>query len=114
MVTGIFVGSCVYDDICTFIAQIFPQTFNPTNCPSELADYDIDCTCPFNSRARHIDLVDALLNLPDLNDPNILSGFLGLFFGKGEYEITIKTEDPLGKLACLRIKYSIKPSVIGK
>ena len=110
MISGIFAGSCVYDDICAHIAQIFPQTFNPQACPPELAEYGIDCTCPFNIRSGSVDLVDLLLNIPDLSDPNIVLGFLG----KGDYDITIKTEDTLGKFACLRIKYTMKPSINGK
>ena len=110
MTSGVYVGSCVYDDICTYIAQVFPETFNPSTCPPSFAQYGIDCTCPFNIRSGPVDLVDLLLDIPNLSDPSIVFGFLAL----GDYDITIKTEDALGKFACLRIKYSMKPNVIGK
>jgi hypothetical protein len=111
LTSGIFIGGCVYNDICTLFQQLFPQTFNPAACPSEFAEYGIDCTCPFNIRSGPVDVVNALLNLPDFNDPNAALGGISTFFGKGDYDVTIKAEDPLGKLACLRIKYSIKPLV---
>jgi hypothetical protein len=112
--SGIYIGSCIYDDICTHIAQLFPQTFNPADCPPEFADYGIDCTCPFNISSGPVDVVNALLNLPDLSDPNSFVGSFGTFLSFGDFDVTFKTEDPLGKLACLRIKYSIKPNMIGK
>jgi len=89
---------------------MFPGTFNPTNCPPEFAEYGIDCTCPLKIRSGYVDLIDILLDLPDLSDPNIVFGFLAT----GDYDITIKTEDALGKFICLRIKYTMKPNFIGR
>ena len=100
-----YIGSCVYDDICKIIENLYPESFHPTNCSPELAEYGIDCTCPFKIRSGPIDLIDILLDIPDFS----MSNYLVYLFGSGDFDVTIKMEDLQGKLACLRIKYSIKP-----
>ena len=108
MAAGIYVGSCVYDDICTIVASLLPDSFNPSACPPELADYGIDCTCPFKIRSGRIEVIDTLLDLPDA------STSIATFLASGDFDITINTEDPQGKFGCVRIKFTVKPSKPGK
>jgi hypothetical protein len=108
LASGIYVGSCVYDDICAIVAQLVPDSFNPNACPPELADYGIDCKCPFKIRSGRIEILDTLLELPDA------SASIATFLASGDFDITIKTEDPLGKFACVRIKFTVKSSKPGK
>ena len=108
MASGVYVGSCVYDDLCSIISQLIPDSFNPTACPPELAQFGIDCTCPFKVPAGNVNIEDTLAELPDA------STSIATFLASGDFDITIKTEDVLGKYACVRIKFTVKPSKPGK
>ena len=65
MAAGIYVGSCVYDDLCEMVAKLLPESFNPTACPPELAQYGIDCRCPFNIKKTLLDIKDIDVEFPD-------------------------------------------------
>lgn len=59
---GIYVGSCTYDDLCELMKSVLG--YSETNCPQNLIDNNIDCTCPFKLPARDLD-IDVVANLPD-------------------------------------------------
>ena len=60
---GIYVGSCDYPDICKVVAQLLPQ-FNPNDCPASVAQYGIDCNCPFKLVSGNI-AINEILAFPD-------------------------------------------------
>ncbi len=100
MASGVYVGSCTYDDLCKIIATLVPTSFNPQACPPSLAQYGIDCTCPFKLRAGDI-LVDNIdVELPDA------STSVATFLASGDFDVTIKASDNTGPFGCLNIKFS--------
>ena len=108
LAAGIYVGSCIYSDLCKTIEHFNPDFFNPTACPPELADFGIDCTCPFNIRSGLIEFIDQDLIIEDHSTATTL-GFNNLLFNSGDYDVIIKTEDASGPFASVRIQYTVKP-----
>ena len=98
-----YVGSCVYTDLCKIVEQLLPESFSPATCPPELADYGIDCTCPFKIREGLIEIIDNEMNLPDA------SASIASFLASGDFDITIKTEDASGPFGNVRIQFTVKP-----
>lgn len=56
LASGVYVGSCTYDDICDIVATLLPN-FTPEKCPASLAVYGIDCKCPFNIKAGLVEII---------------------------------------------------------
>jgi len=105
---GFHVGSCTYDDICEIIDFLLGSTtFNPENCAPSLAEFGIDCTCPFNIRDGDVN-IDAPMDLPDA------STTAATFLASGDFDITVKGSDPRGDFGCLNLKFTVEPSNPGK
>ena len=48
------VGSCTYADACKDVMQDMAGV-TAENCPPELADWGIDCNCPFDLPVQTVD-----------------------------------------------------------
>ena len=96
---GANIGSCSYSDICKDFTQgVFG--LNETNCPPELAEWGIDCTCPFD---LPIQLADGSLTF-QLDIPNDLS----FIFGPGDYDLTVTVNNAANQhIGCFRFKFSM-------
>ena len=103
LAAGIYVGSCNYDDLCTVVKDLLPNNFRPDICPAALAEYGIDCTCPFKIKAGDLNVDDMVLSLIDAST----SAFT--FLASGEFDIGIKIKDGLGEYACVNVKFSVRP-----
>ena len=101
MAAGISVGSCVYDDLCKVVQTLLPDSYNPATCPKELADYGIDCTCPFTFKTGDL-AINQVLDLPDA------SKTIATFLTNGDFDVSIKASDSVGPYACLNIKFTVK------
>ena len=100
IVQGLNIGSCTYTDLCKNVLNDIAG-FDNTNCPPELKEWGIDCTCPLNVAAR---TVNGTLDfyIPDLS-ASIVS-----FFGNGDFDITAKVNDNRGQhVACFRFLLTI-------
>ncbi|CAF1135045.1 unnamed protein product [Didymodactylos carnosus] len=94
---GQSIGSCEYNDLCSILGFIFQQ-FNPADCSSNLKKYDIDCTCPFNIQAQHLN-INETFRLPDIQN----SAYK--FIASGNFYVKIETSDTKGPLVCLELRY---------
>ena len=83
VLNGQNVGSCMYSDLCSFLQDILAE-FQPDNCPPALAQYGIDCTCPFNIETQRLNIIDEPLDLPDASQT------AASFMASGNFDITIK------------------------
>ena len=103
MASGIWVGSCVYSDLCVVIRELLPDNFNPDVCLPELLDFGIDCTCPLKLKKGLIDMDSLKLDLPDA------STTIFTFLASGEFDITAKMSDQKGSYSCVVLKFSVRP-----
>ena len=103
-VNGTDVGSCVFPDLCAYIKTIFK--IDETNCPQNLIDNDILCTCPFNLPIRDVN-INHYIELP--NASNTIFAFLA----SGEFDVTIKGTIGTTNILCLNMKFSMKPLFLG-
>ena len=105
IVNGQNVGSCTYPDLCAFLQSLFDE-FKPETCPPALAEYGIDCKCPFNIRSQQLNIVGHTLEIPDA------SKTAASFLASGNFDITINaTEtDPSAPkpYGCGKISLTIK------
>ena len=110
LVDGTYVGSCIYNDFCGYIKNIL--SLNENNCPQNLIDNGIPCTCPFNLPIKEININESLL-LPNLSNPLNPNPWLGSFFqiclASGDIDVTIKLTIGTSNILCLNMKYAIKP-----
>ena len=97
---GANIGSCTYNDICMdFMQGVFG--LDETNCPPELAEWGIDCTCPFD---LPIQLADGSLTF-QLDIPNDLS----FIFGPGDYDLTVTVNNAANQhIGCFRFKFTMR------
>jgi hypothetical protein len=74
----------------------------PANCPEGLADWGIDCSCPFNIPVQSVD--DSIeVELPDLST-TIVS-----FLANGDFDIKAQISGPNNShVACLRFLLTIQ------
>jgi hypothetical protein len=74
----------------------------PANCPPGLADWGIDCSCPFNIPAQSVD--DSIeVELPDLST-TIVS-----FLANGDFDIKATINNASNQhVACLRFLLTIQ------
>ena len=96
-----YIGSCSYADLCKDVFRdILGNT--PENCNPELAQWGIDCTCPFNIPAQTLDgSIPFSIRMPEDN-------IVATFFGSGDYDFTIQINNNRGQhVACLRFLYPI-------
>jgi hypothetical protein len=100
LVSGNYVGSCVYNDLCLLLNSVLSLT--PENCPASLVENGIDCKCPFNLPVRQLD-INADFNLPDAATTPIT------WIGTGEFDLTVKGSDSVGQVTCLNLKFSVRP-----
>jgi len=103
------VGSCDYADLCTLVKTLLPESFNPTQCLNypTLADYGIDCNCPFNVKSGFVNIQDILLEIPDASQS------IATFLASGDFDITAKVSDPKGDVANFQIQFSVKAASSG-
>ena len=99
-VDGYPVGSCVYDDLCDLLKRFFSIT--PDNCPANLVENGIKCTCPFDLPIRELDINQAF-DLPDAASTQVT------WLGSGEFDVTVKSSDAQGQVLCLNLKFSVRP-----
>ena len=88
----------------------------PSNSPPELADYGIDCSCPFNLPAQTIDDTYQY-NIPDfstgLTDPICPLFFLSIgetasFFVNGDFDVKINVNNAANQhVACFKFLLTI-------
>ena len=86
--------------MCAVVKSLLPDSFNPQACPPALAEYGIDCTCPFKIRSGDILIDNIDLDLPDA------STSIATFLASGDFDVTIKTSDTAGPYGCVNIKFS--------
>ena len=93
-------GSCVYPDLCSLIKSTL--SLDQSNCPQNLIDNGIPCTCPFNLPIRDLNINESF---------GIMFEELGLsyIFGSGDFDVTIKATTGTTNVLCLNIKYTIRP-----
>lgn len=68
LVDGNYVGSCTYQDLCQLMKSVLG--YDESNCPQNLVQNSIDCTCPFKLPARDLD-IDVVADLPDATQSSI-------------------------------------------
>ena len=103
MVNGEYFFSCDYPDLCLFIKNTFPESFEPSYCLTNypwLAEYGIDCYCPFN-------LAEGFVDLGNINfDINISSALV--FLSTGDFDVSANVTDKIGDVANIQFKFSLK------
>jgi hypothetical protein len=61
--------------------------FQPATCPAGLAQFGIDCRCPFDIKIQKLNIVRELLNIPDA------SKTAASFLASGNFNITVVAKD---------------------
>ena len=84
---GTYVGSCIYNDLCSLIKSSL--SLDENNCPQNLIDNDIPCTCPFNLPIRELN-INKTFDLPSGFFELIFGSFLGMGLSQGDFDVTIK------------------------
>ena len=75
---------------------------NALNCPPELAEWGIDCNCPFNIPAQSVE-GNISLDVPDLST-TIVS-----FLASGDFDIKAQISGPNNAhIGCLRFLLTIQ------
>ncbi|CAF0767658.1 unnamed protein product [Rotaria sordida] len=100
-VQGIEVGSCTYKDLCAVLKTMLPS-FKPQTCPARMAQFGIDCNCPFNIPAGPLSIVNEPLELPDAQSS------IANFMATGDFVIQLDAQDQVGPYASLTIKFTVK------
>ncbi|UJR38041.1 hypothetical protein I4U23_030723 [Adineta vaga] len=105
IVNGQNVGSCTYPDLCAFLQGILTE-FSPENCPAALAEYGIDCTCPFDIKPQTINLIDHPIDLPDATQT------AATFLASGNFNMTVTVSevDPSAPApyGCGKVAFTVK------
>jgi hypothetical protein len=101
-VEGVFVGSCDYTDLCVVLQTMLP-TFKPETCPPGVAQYNIDCTCPFKIPVGPLNILKERMELPDAQNT------MASFMASGDFSIRLQTYDAVGPYADITIKFTVKP-----
>ena len=114
------VGSCSYQDLCKDIVQDMCG-FNAPNCPPELADWGIDCNCPFNIPIQTVD-GPSTFDIPDFSSilpediyplENLCQLFFipfvfGSFIAQGDFDVKISVNNAANQhVACFRFLFSM-------
>ena len=97
---GIYVGSCIYQDLCAFLKGYL--NFDENNCPENFIKNGFDCRCPFNLPVTELNF-NNILDLPDA------STTIFTFLASGDFDVTIKGSIDTTNVLCLNMKYTIKP-----
>ena len=96
----IYFGSCSYNDICKDFFQNFIGMTTQT-CQPELADWGIDCNCPFDILAQSFDSI-LHLNIPNLSATDYS------FLASGDFDVTTTINNSANQhVACLRVKFTL-------
>ena len=100
---GNYVGSCVYNDVCQSMKQLFFIIFGyrANECPQSLIDSAINCECPFYIPLSLI-YIDEDLDIEDLATSSIS------WMGVGDFNVDIKASRANTSIICLNIKFSRK------
>ena len=103
LVQGLYVGSCSYTDLCkNLINEIAGITAD--NCLPDLAEWGIDCNCPFNIP---IEIVEGSHTI-EIED---LSTSIASFMANGDFDITVKVNDSSNAhVACFRFFLTVQKS----
>ena len=101
IVQNLSIGSCSYSDLCKDVFRDILGN-SPLNCHPALAQWGIDCTCPFNIPAQTLDgSIAFLINISEEN-------LIGPIYAAGDYDFTIQINNNRGQhVACFRFLYSI-------
>ena len=105
---GIPLGSCSYQDFCKDIVQDMCG-FNASNCPPELADYGIDCNCPFNIPVQTFDNTFEF-DIKDLSiDVPVPCPFFFLLINpSGDYDAKLIVNNAANQhVACFRFLFTL-------
>ena len=86
LVAGKPVGSCTYASLCELLQDLLDE-FQPATCPAGLAQFGIDCRCPFNIKPQRLNIDRELLNIPDA------SKTAASFLASGNFNITVIAKD---------------------
>ena len=102
---GINVGSCSYTDICKDVMQDIANVTS-VNCPPKLAEWGIDCNCPFNLPVQKI---DGSLDF-QISD---LSTSIVSFLVSGDFDVTATVNNAANQhVACLRLKFTMQKATL--
>jgi hypothetical protein len=107
---GFSVGSCTYSDFCKDVIQDLCE-INASNCPSELAQFGIDCSCPVDIQAQTID-ESFEFEIPGID---VTAPVCPLFFipvhsllVNGDFEVKITVNDGSNQhVGCFRFLFSM-------
>jgi hypothetical protein len=100
IIYGIYYGSCSYGDLCKDIMQDKFE-FSPENCPPELNELGIDCTCPFNIPTQTIDETFEY-DIPDYCGTAVSS------LVNGDFDVRVIINNALNQhTACFRFLYTM-------
>lgn len=101
VVQGVNVGSCSYADLCkNLINEVAGITAE--NCLPDLANWGIDCNCPFNIPIETVDGSHPI-EIPDLTNT------VASFMANGDFDITVKVNDSFNALvACYRFQLTVQ------
>ena len=93
-------GSCSYADLCKDYMQDFWE-INALNCPPELADFGIDCNCPFNIPAQTDD-VSFDIDIPDISTSTYS------FLASGDFDVKVVLNNAANQhIACFRFLFTM-------
>ena len=105
IVQGFSVGSCSYSDVCKDVMQDIANVTS-ANCPPELAEWGIDCTCPFDLPVQN---VEGSLDI-EISD---LSTSIVSFLATGDFDVTVTVNNSANQhVACLRLKFTMQKATL--
>ncbi|XP_066572713.1 ganglioside GM2 activator-like [Amia ocellicauda] len=89
-------GSCVYDNICEKLDQIFPGD----SCPSEILSMGGSCHCPIQPSVLHFPPTT-------LNIPEIIIAQLPPFLTAGEFHLQVTANSGKKTIGCLHTSVTL-------
>ena len=106
-INGFYAGSCSYPDLCKdLFGDLLGNT--PENCPPELYEWGIDCTCPFNLPVQTVD--GNIAFFISTSTEFWISDIMGV----GDFELTANIRNNRGEhVACFRFLYSTLKRPLG-
>ena len=81
--------------------------FQPATCPAGVAQFGIDCRCPFNLKPQRLNIVRELFSIPDA------SKSAASFLASGNFNITVVAKDTdqpgaAQPFACVNLLFTVK------
>jgi hypothetical protein len=106
LINGVYVGSCQYDDLCTFVRALATKPevkYVLTSLFKSFFDFDDDTLrCPIESKLDPVNISQDI-DLPDFSK-TALSVFMS-----GDYKVNVEINDSIGSVGCWTFFYTIKP-----